>query len=465
MKKNNALLTNILMAVAVLFGVSAYAQDDLYYDPATDAGYTPTNNNNDNYREEGNITKPYRDDDYYYEDDDYAYEYSSRIRRFHRPVQVIDYYDPFFVDMWFYDPFYTPGASIYVGGYNDYWRWRRWNRWQRRNAWAFGFYGPSWSIGYNPWGWGSSWGYNSAWSNPYVYNNYYYDPYWTWNGYNPYYCPGNVWVNNSYYYNNTGNSHPNGYSPKTYTGVRRSGTTVNPGYAAISSPNTTKPGRLVAPGKSPTIELQSRPSGRAVSNTIDNAPTSRVGERSGATGERPTTAPGRTRTNPEVESNGRTTTPQTTRRTTTPPRTREVTPSNERPSRDVTPNTEPRPNRRDDNATPQRDEPRTTPATTPTPRREENRSTTRRAETPSRRETPSSYNRSSNERPSRRAEPTYNQPSRSNDSGNNRSYQPSPSNNNRSSSGSSTRSGGSERSSNSKSSSSQSSGKRGRGNE
>jgi len=221
MKKNKSLLTNLLMVIAVLFGASAMAQDDLYYDPATDAGYTPVND--DNYREESKITKRYEEDDYY--EDEYAYEYSSRIRRFHRPVQVIDYYDPFFVDMWFYDPFYMPGFTIYGGGYNDYWRWRQWNRWNRRNAWAFGF-GPSWGFGFNSWGWGSPWGYN-AWNNPYVYNNYYYDPYWTWNGYNPYYCQGNVWVNNNYYWNNTGNNNQNGYAPKP-----------TPGCAAPAQPST-----------------------------------------------------------------------------------------------------------------------------------------------------------------------------------------------------------------------------------
>lgn len=145
MKKNKSLMWSLLVASAVLIGLPAFAQDDLYYDPATDATYTPAYDDN-TYREDSKITQRYKGDDGYYEDE-YAYEYSSRIRRFHQPVQTIDYYDPFFVDLWFYDPFYLPGATIYVGGYNDYWRWRRWNRWHRYNSWSF--YDPYWGGGFN----------------------------------------------------------------------------------------------------------------------------------------------------------------------------------------------------------------------------------------------------------------------------------------------------------------------------
>lgn len=284
MKRNMALIWSLLMATTVFMGVPAMAQDDLYYDPATDGAYRPPADDNE-YREENRITKQYRDDDYY--EDEYAYEYSSRIRRFHRPVEVIDYYDPFFVDLWFYDPFYQPGATIYIGGYNDYWQWRRWNRWNRWNSWSL--YDPYWGAGYNTWGWGWNrpWGWNT-WNNPYVWNNYYYDPYWTWNGYNPYYCPGNVWVNNNYYWNNSGEYNNGGYSPKTYySGVRRSGTTVNPGYARLASGNTTtKPNRLaVSTTKAPVIELQNRPNGRLETGGT-KAPSGGVSQRSGTSNSR-----------------------------------------------------------------------------------------------------------------------------------------------------------------------------------
>ena len=175
MKGNKFLPWNLLM-LAAFFAMPAFAQDDLYYDPSTDAPAPPVYD--DSRQEDSKITKQYSDDDYY-DEDEYAYEYSSRIRRFHRPVQTVDYYDPFFVDMWNYDPFYMPGASIYVGGYNDYWRWRSWNRWQRYNRWSF--YDPYWGSPYNSWGfgwnrpWGGGWG-GGAWNNPYVFNNNYNDP-------------------------------------------------------------------------------------------------------------------------------------------------------------------------------------------------------------------------------------------------------------------------------------------------
>jgi len=411
MKNMKSLIEMLAVAAVVLFAMPASAQDDLYYDPATDGTYRPPSNNTDNYpREESKITKRY--DDEYYEEDDYAYEYSSRIRRFHRPAQVVDYYDPVFVDMWMYDPFYSPGASIYVGGYNDYWRWRRWQRWNRWNAWSM--YDPYWGAGFNNWGWsvsiGRPWGWNT-WNNPYVWNNYFYDPYWVWNGYNPYYCPNNVWVNNNYYWNNTGDN-PGGYSPKTYTGVRRTGTTVNPGYARMvnNAENTTKGDRL-APTRSaaPVIEVGSRPNSR-----FETTP----GDRMPADGSRVrATTPGTRSENEATPS--RSTTPATTRptRDVTMPESerrplRDVTPEREtRQSRDVTPEPNTRPAR---DVTPERDtrrERETTPARETRPSRRDESSSS--DFTPSRREM---RERDVEDRPSRRSEPSYDRPSRSSDS-------------------------------------------------
>lgn len=240
------------------------AQDDLYYDPATDAPATTSASYSDEYNEGNNVTRRYDDDDPYYEDDDYAYEYSSRIRRFHRRSYVADYYDPFFVDLYNYDPFFAPGASIYVYNYNDYWMWRRWNRWNRWNSWNnWGWGWNSW--GWNSWGWNSCYSFNSPWYNPWVVNNFYYDPYWTWNGYNPYF--NDVWVNNHYFYNNNGNGGGGGFAPQTYTGPRRSGTQVNPGYARIPDGK----GRLAtAQDNVKVLERSSTRPGRTAGD-IDNA--------------------------------------------------------------------------------------------------------------------------------------------------------------------------------------------------
>ncbi|MEI6408713.1 MAG: hypothetical protein WCR52_04985 [Bacteroidota bacterium] len=250
---------------------AAIAQDDLYYNPSSVPVKTTTVTTTTTYTDEpnqpGNMTKRYNDNDNYSDEDDYAYEYSSRIKRFHRPVQVVDYYDPVFVDLYNYDPFFLPGASIYTYGYNDYWTWRRWQRWHRWNP--YNSYDYGWgcnSIGWNSWGWnGYGYGGYNSWNNFSVYNNYYYDPYWTVNGYNPYY--NSPWVNNHYYYNNgNNNGNGDGYKPQTYTGARRHGTNVNPGYARLSDN-----GRLSTPVKNvPMIDMRSRQGGGRAS--IDKVP-------------------------------------------------------------------------------------------------------------------------------------------------------------------------------------------------
>lgn len=240
-KVNNSLLWAIVGLFALAYNPVVNAQDDLYFDPATDApASAPAAAYTEEYDENNNVTRRYEGDDdgYYDDDDDYAYEYSSRIRRFQRRSVVVDYYDPFFVDLYNYDPFYSPGTSIYVYNYNDYWSYRRWQRWNRWNSWNTGW-GGGYGAGWNSWGWNSMYAFNSPWYNPWVVNNYYYDPYWTCNGYNPYYQNhyyGNGWGNNHYYYNNDNNG-GGGYAPKTYTGPRRNGSSVNPGYARIPDSN------------------------------------------------------------------------------------------------------------------------------------------------------------------------------------------------------------------------------------
>ncbi len=257
--RNNSLLWVFVGMLSFAFAPSAEAQDDLYYNPSTDASTAPAANrtSNDQYDEDNNVTRRYNDDDdaYYDEDDDYAYQYSSRIRRFHRPVQVVDYYDPFFSDLYFYDPFYAPGTSIYVYNYNDYWSYRRWQRYNRWNSW--GAFNMGYGVGWNSWGWNSAYSNFNPYYNPWVANNFYYDPYWTCNGYNPYY--GNTWSNNYYHYDNGNGNNNGGYSPQTYTGPRRHGSSVNPGYARIPDGN----GRLTTGQKDvPVVQKSSRLGGR-----------------------------------------------------------------------------------------------------------------------------------------------------------------------------------------------------------
>jgi hypothetical protein len=447
MKNVKSFMGIFLLAVGIFFSVPAQAQDDLYYDPATDGTITAPSNEN-TYREDSKITQRYQGDDGYSEEDDYAYEYSSRIRRFHRPSNTVDYYDPIFVDMWMYDPFFQPGMTIYAGGYNDYWRWNRWNRFNRFNRWnTWGGFDPYWGAGFNTWGfgWNRPWGWNT-WNNVNVWNNYFYDPYWVWNGYNPYYCPNNVWVNNNYYYdnNNVGgnNGGGSGYNPKTYTGVRRNGTTVNPGYARMASGNTTTAARLEGPRVASTEVIQlknTRPNGRIESTPGEKSPTGGASDRSGIGTTRPTTTPARTgsENRPTTAPEGRrTTTPETTRpeRNVTPSREtspgREVSPDS-RPNREVTPNRETRPARE---VTPNRE---TRPAreTTPTERPARRDVTPSREPSPTRRESSRSSGSADDDRPSRRSEPSYERPTRSFESQPSRSSE-------RSSDGGGMRSGG-----------------------
>lgn len=289
MKKYKISIAFIWAVVAALFFASpAFSQDDLNYDPDAnssvsddDGGTTKTYSSTDNYD----------DENYEYDEEDYDYEYSSRIKRFHRRTVVYDYYDPFFTDLYFYDPFFAPGASIYVGGYNDYYRWRRWNRWHRYNAW--GWNDPFWGCGYNSWGWNRGWGWGNSWGyNPYVYNNFYYDPYWTWNGYNPYHCHSNVWQNNNYYYNNSNGGGNGGYQPQTYYGPRRGGSSINPGYAALPGNSRLKSDRV------PADFERTGKTGRTVAHDNEPEPAAARSGR-GETGRNPNEAQPNTR-QPEV---------------------------------------------------------------------------------------------------------------------------------------------------------------------
>jgi len=423
--------------VAALFAmaltVPANAQDDLYYDPAKDAKAPATNTRyDDEYNEPGNVTRRYNgDDDEYADDDDYAYEYSSRVRRFHRPVRSVDYYDPFYVDLYNYDPFFLPGNSIYTYGYNDYWSWRRWQRhqrWNSFNSWnAWNSYNSGWGAGWNSWGWNSCYSGFNAWNNPWAFQNYYYDPYWTSNGYNPYY--GGGWNNNNNNYNNNGNGNGNGngYQPKTYTGVRRNGTSVNPGYARLAGGN----GRLTTAEKNvPTLEAQVRPNGRAT--TAKNDPNGVSDRNTINNGRRPTEA---------TSGNGRDAV-RTDERTTRPTGETETSPSRRpsetRPARE----TETSPSSRPSETRPSR------PAETSPSRREESRparpsgggSQTRRSRESGGNETRPSRESGGNEsRPSRTESKDNDRPSRSS-GGEMRST---PSRSESSGGGSSNRSGGS----------------------
>ncbi len=145
--------------------VAAQSSDDLYYDPSTDApAYVEApDDNTDNTRPEkvGNSNGS-RYNDY---DDDYDNYYSSRIRRFHRPISNnFGFYDPCYVNNYF-NPF---GPNVVVV-----------------SPW-----GNNWG---NNWGWGNrfnnSWG--NSWGNNFGFNYGGFDPYWGAYGFNNYYIVNN----------------------------------------------------------------------------------------------------------------------------------------------------------------------------------------------------------------------------------------------------------------------------------
>jgi hypothetical protein len=126
-------------------------------------------------------------------DDYYDYEYASRVRRFHQPVQGTGYYDNYYTNNYWYSG--NPamyGNSIYA---NPTWGMMPSNQFNGFNS---GF-GLGYNTGYGNWnnnGWGNNgWG-NNGW------NNNSSNAYWA--GYNQGY--NNGWYGQPYGYNNGWNN-------------------------------------------------------------------------------------------------------------------------------------------------------------------------------------------------------------------------------------------------------------------
>lgn len=166
----------------------------------------------------------YNGDNYDYNNEYYDYEYSSRIRRFHRPYGGYGYYDNCYTNYYWYD--YNPynyGVSVYTS--YGWWYPRPWG----------------WNVGWSWGGWYTSWGWNTmgwGWNRPY---GWYGSSYWAGynHGYNDGFYAGNYYNSydrNSYYYGHRGNT-SSGYSGYG-KGTRPSGSSV----AGINSiPRTAAP--------------------------------------------------------------------------------------------------------------------------------------------------------------------------------------------------------------------------------
>lgn len=216
--KNYKLLT-LIAALVVTGSLSAQQYDDLYYNPDKDKTFFKDYNADKQETKKTytaqNEEQAYRDtdeDDAYY--DDYDYYYSSRVRRFHRPFYGFNFFDPVYVDMSYYDPFLSPGATVLiyddVFAFNNWYGGSRWNRWNNGFSWGIGF--SPWSYGYNSW---NNFGWNSFGPSYYGYNNYGYG----YNYNNGFYCPP-TW-GSGYVYNTVENIRNNTvYGPRTSGGAR-----------------------------------------------------------------------------------------------------------------------------------------------------------------------------------------------------------------------------------------------------
>lgn len=205
MKKKTLLL--FALATVGFLGGEAWAQyDDLLFD-GVERNYSKsyTRHMKKKSASNSNVVKNYNDDRYV---DDYDYNYSSRIRRFHRPARGFNYYSDYYVDRYYYDPRWGGGYSIYI----------------HSNSWSpYYTYNSSW--GWNPYGTYGGWSPHNNY-NPYfnpccghfAYNNYGFNPNWS-NPYNPYYNPFPYTAYNRGYqagwYNNT-MTRPIGWNHNSY---------------------------------------------------------------------------------------------------------------------------------------------------------------------------------------------------------------------------------------------------------
>ena len=275
----------LLLGIVFYLNPVSAQYDDLYYDPAKDALPPLSADFYDGNAQTANADREvaaYDDQAYEYDLEEDGYHYSSRIRRFHRPVGNYDYYSPAYTESSFYDNC-APGRSIYMSG-------------AFAHSYFSPFYGPGFSFGfgigfgspaYNPWGWGNP--YNPwGWGNPY-------NP-WGWNPYfgarPPFYgyghCPVYYTNNYNYFYN----SNPRGYSygPRnnvTSVGTRdgrnpnfRRGGVPDPGPSVTSDGSrrsvvTADPSGTTRRPSTSTLDPNAN-TGNPRVNTIDNGDANRV---------------------------------------------------------------------------------------------------------------------------------------------------------------------------------------------
>ncbi len=230
-------VTTCVAVLALLFSNAAFAQwDDLYFDPSTDQSIDNLAYRS-NDRSEASDRRYVDDSDYaYYEDEydyynDYDFYYTSRIRRFHRPLFGFGFFDPVYIDAAYYDPFMSPSLSVLIYddlAFRNFTRLRSWgdpfwgmgfNRWNRRGFGAGAGFGWGFNSGFNL-GFNSGFGF-SPFNNPFLRST-------------AYFCPPSWGGSNSY---TTITSTLNDAGRNTVYNPRRSGTRIDSRY---TSPNRTR---------------------------------------------------------------------------------------------------------------------------------------------------------------------------------------------------------------------------------
>lgn len=278
-------------AIFCLAVLSAFSQfDDIYFDPSQDisaqsiaSAYVESDQL---YAEDA---EGYYDSDYQEGYDDYDYYYTARIRRFHRPMSGFNYFDPFYADMWYYDPsmvMMAPGVTLLI--HNNPWSY---NRFRSLNYWNYRSWMNSPSLFWNDYGYGAfGYGRNFGFGSPYVGFGWgsrnLWNPYSGWGfgsfgGFYPTWGGGNTYIQNNQinivdnsrtYFGRRGNA--SNYLPRLNDGRRPEAATPT-GGVRTNSQRTVAGSSLTAPRRQSTINSNpSRPASRTRINSGQKLPTS-----------------------------------------------------------------------------------------------------------------------------------------------------------------------------------------------
>lgn len=298
--------------------------DDVYYNPdkVVKLKSNPSSSNRlGSYRPETYSTDKTSFSDesnnYY---DDYDFYYTSRIRRFHRPIQGFNFFNPYYIDMAYYDSFMRSATTMLI--YDDFYSYRMFNRFNRWNN--FNNFG-----GFNRW---NSFGMNDpfsiGWNSPFSRFGEMGMNSFGWAGSQMMFMPFNNFIpmwGNGYGYNNFPQNNNNPVTPidasNGHYGPRRGGGSVgpvpgirNPDIGTVeSSPrrnhpsteyNRQRPSTTVQPRTSSDIRNDTErinrstrgyesPSSSPSWSTPRNSPSPSIPSPSPSSGSRPTSSGGR----------------------------------------------------------------------------------------------------------------------------------------------------------------------------